>query len=127
MNYNACIKKSIEYIEHNLNNKIELKELADKVFLSKYYFHRIFHTIVGEPVAEYIRRRRLMEAANELLTTDSKIVDIALKYQFSSQESFSKAFKKYYKISPKQFRSNRNNISLINSSAKITDQISMAA
>lgn len=127
MNYNACIKKSIEYIEHNLNNRIELKELADKVFLSKYYFHRIFHTIVGEPVAEYIRRRRLMEAANELLTTDNKIVDIALKYQFSSQESFSKAFKKYYKISPKQFRSNRNNISLINSSAKITDQISMAA
>lgn len=127
MNYNACIKKSIEYIEHNLNNKIELKELADKVFLSKYYFHRIFHTIVGEPVAEYIRSRRLMEAANELLTTDNKIVDIALKYQFSSQESFSKAFKKYYKISPKQFRSNQNNISLINSSAKITDQISMAA
>lgn len=127
MNYNACIKKSIEYIEHNLNNRIELKELADKVFLSKYYFHRIFHTIVGEPVAEYIRRRRLMEAANELLTTDNKIVDIALKYQFSSQESFSKAFKKYYKISPKQFRSNRNSISLINSSAKFTDQISMAA
>lgn len=59
MNYDDCIKKSIEYIEHNLNNKIEFKELADKVFLSKYHFHRIFHAVAGESVAEYIRKRRL--------------------------------------------------------------------
>jgi transcriptional regulator GlxA family with amidase domain len=66
MNYDTCIKKCIDYIEDNLNNKIELKELAEKVFLSKYHFHRVFHNIIGEPVAEYIRKRRLMEASNEL-------------------------------------------------------------
>ena len=79
MNHDACIKESIEYIEDNLDNKIELKELADKAFLSKYHFHRVFHSVVGEPVAEYIRKRRLKEAASELVTTDNKIVDIALK------------------------------------------------
>ncbi|AZV58067.1 helix-turn-helix transcriptional regulator [Clostridium sp. AWRP] len=107
MNYNACIRKSIDYIENNLNNKIELEDIAHKVFLSKYHFHRIFHSVVGEPVAEYIRRRRLKEAANELLNTDNKIVDIALKYQFSSQESFTKAFKKLYGMPPREFRRNR--------------------
>lgn len=98
MNYDSCIKKSIEYIENNLNKKIQLKELADKAFLSKYHFHRVFHSVVGEPVAEYIRKKRLEEAANELLTTENKIIDIALKYQFSNQESFTKAFKKLYGI-----------------------------
>lgn len=109
MNHEACIKKSIEYIENNLNKKIQLKELADKAFLSKYHFHRVFHSVVGEPVAEYIRKKRLEEAANELLTTENKIIDIALKYQFSNQESFTKAFKRLYGIPPKEFRKNKIN------------------
>ena len=127
MNYDACIKKSIEYIELNLMQKIELKDIADNVFLSKYHFHRVFHSVVGEPVAEYIRRRRLMESANELLNTDDKIVDIAFKYQFSSQEVFSKAFKRLYGTSPREFRRNGNNISIMTSKNKITSQLSMAA
>ncbi|WP_315109563.1 helix-turn-helix transcriptional regulator [Clostridium intestinale] len=107
MNHDACIKESIEYIEDNLDNKIELKELADKAFLSKYHFHRVFHSVVGEPVAEYIRKRRLKEAASELITTDNKIVDIALKYQFSSQEAFTKAFKRIYGVPPREFRTSK--------------------
>lgn len=125
MNYDDCIKKSIEYIEHNLNNKIELKDLADKVFLSKYHFHRIFHTVVGESVADYIRKRRLMEAAHELLNTDNKIVDIAFKYQFNSQEVFTKAFKRLYGICPREFR--RNSVILISSKNKFSIKLSMAA
>lgn len=127
MNYEACIKKSIEYIENNLNKKIQLKELADKAFLSKYHFHRVFHSVVGEPVAEYIRKKRLEEAANELLTTENKIIDIALKYQFSNQESFTKAFKKLYGIPPKEFRKNKINLTTIHSRKNSTTYLSMAA
>ncbi|WP_026888586.1 helix-turn-helix transcriptional regulator [Clostridium beijerinckii] len=127
MNYEACIKNSIEYIENNLNKKIQLKELADKAFLSKYHFHRVFHSVVGEPVAEYIRKKRLEEAANELLTTENKIIDIALKYQFSNQESFTKAFKKLYGIPPKEFRKNKINLTTIHSRKNSTTYLSMAA
>lgn len=116
MNYDVYIKKSIEYIEHNLNKKIDLKDLADNVFLSKYHFHRIFHSIVGEPVAKYIRKRRLMEAANDLINTDDKIIDIAFKYQFSSQEVFTKDFKKLYGVPPREFRR-----------TKLTSELSMVA
>ncbi|WP_238861270.1 MULTISPECIES: AraC family transcriptional regulator [unclassified Clostridium] len=126
MNYEACIKKSIEYIENNLNKKIQLKELADKAFLSKYHFHRVFHSVVGEPVAEYIRKKRLEEAANELLTTENKIIDIALKYQFSNQESFTKAFKRLYGIPPKEFRKNKINLTTIHSRKNSTTYLSMA-
>lgn len=127
MNYDSCIKKSIEYIENNLNKKIQLKELADKAFLSKYHFHRVFHSVVGEPVAEYIRKKRLEEAANELLTTENKIIDIALKYQFSNQESFTKAFKKLYGIPPKEFRKNKINLTTIHSRKNSTTYLSMVA
>ncbi|GEP62713.1 helix-turn-helix transcriptional regulator [Clostridium beijerinckii] len=127
MNYDACIKKSIEYIENNLNKKIQLKELADKAFLSKYHFHRVFHSVVGEPVAEYIRKKRLEEAANELLTTENKIIDIALKYQFSNQESFTRAFKKLYGIPPKEFRKNKINLTTIHSRKNSTTYLSMVA
>ncbi|WP_270567227.1 helix-turn-helix transcriptional regulator [Clostridium beijerinckii] len=127
MNYDACIKKSIEYIENNLNKKIQLKELADKAFLSKYHFHRVFHSVVGEPVAEYIRKKRLEEAANELLTTENKIIDIALKYQFSNQESFTRAFKKLYGIPPKEFRKNKINLTTIHLRKNSTTYLSMVA
>lgn len=125
MNHDACIKKSIEYIEDNLDNKIELKELADKAFLSKYHFHRVFHSVVGEPVAEYIRKRRLKEAASELITTDNKIVDIALKYQFSSQEAFTKAFKRIYGVPPREFRTSK--VMIFDRRGSNVTKLSMAA
>lgn len=125
MNHDACIKKSIEYIEDNLDNKIELKELADKAFLSKYHFHRVFHSVVGEPVAEYIRKRRLKEAASELITTDNKIVDIALKYQFSSQEAFTKAFKRIYGVPPREFRTSK--VMVFDRRSSNVTKLSMAA
>lgn len=125
MNHDACIKKSIEYIEDNLDNKIELKELADKAFLSKYHFHRVFHSVVGEPVAEYIRKRRLKEAASELITTDNKIVDIALKYQFSSQEAFTKAFKRFYGVPPREFRTSK--VMVFDRRSSNVTKLSMAA
>jgi len=104
MEHSKVIQQSIDYIEENLKEKISLEDLARRSYLSKYYFHRVFHQLVGETVMEYIRKRRLTEAAEELTESNSKIVDIALKYQFSSQEAFSRAFKRMFKVSPREFR-----------------------
>ncbi len=104
MNYNKKIETSIKYIENNLGEKISLEDLAKQTFLSKYHYHRVFHAIVGETVMEYVRKRRLTEASKELIESNTKIVDIALKYQFSSQEAFSRAFKRMFKVSPGEFR-----------------------
>ncbi len=59
---------------------------------------------------EYVRKRRLSEAAMELAQTDEKITDIAFKYQFSSEESFSRAFKKLYGASPRDYRNTKKEI-----------------
>ena len=110
MDYKEKIQTSIEYIEKNLNEKIALQNLAKQTYFSKYHYHRMFHELVGETVMAYIRKRRLTEAAKELLESNTKIVDIALKYQFGSQETFSRAFKRMFKASPGEFRRAQVNV-----------------
>ncbi|MFM1655727.1 helix-turn-helix domain-containing protein [Brevibacillus sp. B_LB10_24] len=70
-------------------------------------FHRIFEAVLGETAGNYIRSRRLSRAANDLLYTDQRILDIAVHYQFDSQEAFNRAFKRVYKVSPGAYRKNR--------------------
>lgn len=104
MSYNRIIQKSIDYIEVNLHEDLTLDSIAQSAGFSKYHYHRIFQKEVGVTASEYIRYRRIANAANILLYTDGKIVDIAFYYQFETQESFTRAFKKYYKLPPGQYR-----------------------
>lgn len=100
------VRATLEYIERNLENKITLEDLAENTFLSKYHFHRIFNEATGVSVMEYIRRRRLIHAAERLTGTSDGITDIAMEYQFDSLDGFSRAFKRYYGISPGKYRKN---------------------
>lgn len=104
MDYQEKIHTTMEYIEQNLKEELSLEELAEKTYLSKFHFHRVFHELTGETVMAYIRKRRLAEAAKELAESNVKIVEVALRYQFGSQEAFSRAFKKMFQISPGEFR-----------------------
>lgn len=94
------INDSIDYIERNLCSNIELEEAAKIAGVSKYHFQRMFHLLTGVTVNEYIRHRRLTIAAHELLDPKSKVIEVALKYGYSTPESFSKAFKKLNGVSP---------------------------
>lgn len=104
MDYKEKIQDSIEFIEENLSEKISLDKLAGQTFLSKFYYHRVFHELVGETVMTYIRKRRLTEAAKDLTERNMKIVDVAMKYQFGSPETFTRAFKRMFNISPREFK-----------------------
>jgi len=104
MDYLKEIAAAVEYIEEHLDRPLTLPEVAKTVHLSPFYFHRIFSAIVGDPVSRYIRNRRLAKAADELLESDKKIIEIALDNFFESQESFSRAFAKVYRLTPGRFR-----------------------
>jgi AraC-like DNA-binding protein len=104
MDYQTEMKDSLEYIEKNLEDVISLEQLAEKANLSKYYYHRIFHKTIGESVTKYISRRRMQEASKELIKTNRSIIDIALKYQYGSQEAFSRAFQRMYGMTPGRYR-----------------------
>ncbi len=107
MDYLQQLERAIIYIENNLKEDIHVEEVAGNAGYSYYHFHRVFEAALGESIGDYIRTRRLNCAACDLVYTDKRILDIAMYYRFESQEAFSRAFKKIYKISPGTYRKNR--------------------
>lgn len=92
--------KAIDYIEDNLDKEISYDEAAHIACCSPYYFQRVFSYVSGVSLAEYIRRRKMTQAAFELQRTDSRVIDVALKYGYSSPTSFNRAFQNVHGITP---------------------------
>lgn len=110
MNYYESLNEVINSIEEKLTEKIEYKDLAKIIGTSSYTLQRIFVFLTGITLTEYIRKRRLSKATEELLTTDTKIIDLALKYQYNSPIAFTNSFKKLHGISPQKLRKENKTI-----------------
>lgn len=91
---------AIDYIEDNLDKEISYEEAAHIACCSPYYFQRVFSYVSGMSLAEYIRRRKMTQAAFELQRTGSRVIDVALKYGYSSPTSFNRAFQNVHGITP---------------------------
>lgn len=107
--YLLRVNKAQNFISRNLDRCITLKEIADASFFSEYHFHRIFNSILGETVNNYVSRKRLERAANMLAYSPHyNLLDISSQCGFSSQSNFSKAVKDYFGYTPSQFRNTTN-------------------
>lgn len=102
--YAEKVYAATQFIESRLTEPIELEDVSRHVSVSKFYFSRIFQAAMGETVFDYIRKRRLYEIARQLVATPKPIVELALEYQYDSQQSMSKAFSRHYGISPGRYR-----------------------
>lgn len=80
----------MDYIEANLTQDISYDAIARLACCGSYHFQRMFPFITGLSLSEYIRRRRLTAAAFELQATDTKIIDVSMKYGYDSPEAFSR-------------------------------------
>lgn len=100
INWIQSLSKSIQYIEEHLTDEISIDEISNQAYTSSSHFQLLFHLVFGMTIGEYIRNRRLTLAAFELLKPGSKIIDVALRYQYDTQESFSKAFTRFHSIPP---------------------------
>ena len=107
MEYYESLNKVIDEIENNLTEKIDYRNLAKIVGTSSYTLQRIFVFLTGITLTEYIRKRRLSKVAEEIISTDIKIIDLALKYQYDSPISFSNSFKKMHGVSPQALRKDK--------------------
>ena len=94
------IQSAVEYIEENLTEELDIGDIAAKAYVSPFHFQRIFSVLCGMTVGEYIRCRRLTLAAQELSSSDIKVIDAAVKYGYDSPDSFARAFTKFHGISP---------------------------
>ena len=109
MNF-ELLNQMIMYIENNLTEKIDYKKLAKITGTNEFILQRIFLFISGISIYEYIRKRRLSKAYEELKLTDNKIIDIALKYGYDSHISFARAFKNEFNITPSALKKDKSKI-----------------
>jgi len=95
--------RAIDYLEDNMEHEINYDEVAREACSSTFHFQRMFHMITGLTVADYIRKRRLTLAAQELaMNSKLRVIEVALKYGYDSPEAFTKAFKKAHGITPRE-------------------------
>lgn len=100
MEWMKIVGDSIQYIEEYITDELSANNIAGAVNVSPFYFQKGFTMLCGFTVAEYIRNRRLALAGRELVATDEKIIDIALKYGYDSPDSFTKAFTRFHGVTP---------------------------
>lgn len=105
---NEYIRDLLTWIENNLTNPLSLDIISTKSGYSKWYLQRIFKEQTGFSLASYVRARRLYYAAFKLRFTQKSIIDISLEYQFDSQQTFSRCFKKHFAESPSTYRHSSN-------------------
>lgn len=94
------MNKAIDYVENHLTSEIDSEDISKIMACPFSVFQRSFVQITGITLSEYIRRRKLTCAANELQNTENKVIDIALNYGYESSDAFSVAFKRLHGITP---------------------------
>jgi AraC family transcriptional regulator len=94
------MNQAIDYVENNLNQEIDYEEISRIMGCPFSVFQRSFTQITGISLSEYVRNRKLTCAAYDLLNTDCKIIDIAMKYGYESSDAFSVAFKRMHGVMP---------------------------
>jgi len=98
------LERAMLTMESGLKAGVTLTEIAGEACFSPCHFHRVFTAVVGESPGSYMRRRRLTLAAEELLSGDRRVLDIALDWGFQTPESFSRAFVRQFGVTPGAYR-----------------------
>ncbi len=102
--YLESMNRAILFIENNLDKKILLNDIAREAFLSEFHFHRIFKALTGETVKGFLLRLKIERAAIRLKHSKDDIGKIALENGFGNHETFTRAFKKHFQLSPQAYR-----------------------
>lgn len=105
MEWLTCIRSTIAYMEDHLEDDLSVQDIADQVYISPFFLQRGFSIVTGYGLSEYLRNRRLYQAAVALQDTDEKVIDIAYRYGYETPESFTKAFSRFHGATPSQVRS----------------------
>jgi AraC family transcriptional regulator len=98
------ILRAIDFIEYHLREDVRIADVAEAALYSVFHFCRMFNATAHHSPYDYLMRRRLSEAGRELVETDQKIIDVALNFHFNSPKTFSRAFRRMFDRSPRQWR-----------------------
>lgn len=104
MDWITGIQRALDYTEEHLTEALDYESVAKQACSSAFHFQRMFSMLCGFSLGDYIRMRRLTQAAEALLGTGDKVIDIALRYGYDTPESFTRAFTRFHGITPTEAR-----------------------
>jgi len=102
--YLKQMQATIDFVESHIAEELSLSRLAQVANFSDFHFHRVFQSMAGESVMEYVRKRRLARAAYQVAHTEMRLLDIALENGFHNHETFTRAFKRMFGRTPADYR-----------------------
>jgi AraC family transcriptional regulator len=104
LDYVARVNRAVDYVTRHLAGPLRLEDVAKAACFSPCHFHRIFHALMGETLASFVKRVRL-ERAISLLShrPGASLTEIALSCGFASSSDFSRSFRRHYGVSPRRF------------------------
>lgn len=114
MEWVQSLNKAIDFMEEHLLTDLCCEDVAEHIYSSSFHFQRVFSLLTGTTVGEYIRNRRLSLAGQELIMSNTKVIDVALKYGYDTPESFAKAFSRFHGITPNQAKKEGSNLKSFN-------------
>lgn len=121
MDWIKITQKAIDDIENRIGEIIDADMLAEEQFVSSFYFQKMFSILCNCTVSEYIRNRRMTFAGYEISDTENSVLDIALKFGYDSNESFTKAFTRFHSITPSAARKNKANLKVFSKISPISN------
>lgn len=98
------LNESLEEVERSLTGTVDVARLARIAATSEYHYRRMFAALAGMPLSEYVRRRRLTVASAEVLAGRGTLLDVALRYGYTSADAFARAFRQMHGVTPAEAR-----------------------
>lgn len=105
--YRSTLRRVVELVERSRSEPISLEALSASAGLSKFHLHRVFRALTGLPLAEYARRRRLSVSLEALRDPARSVLDVALDSGFAHEQSYIRAFKARWGLTPGDWRANK--------------------
>ena len=103
------LKDILNEIERTLKVDVDTEYLAEKFDLSQTHLRRLFRVAFGQSIGAYIRSRKMAASVDDLLKTNFNILDIAFEYGLDYEQSYIRAFKREYGLTPGDLRKSKNN------------------
>lgn len=114
--YHQKLNRIVEYIHNHLDEKIDIKTLAELSHFSPFHFHRITRALLGEPIGAYITRARIETAAKMIRYTSLPIEEVSYQVGYETPSSLTKVFKQHFNTTPSEYRKNKTfNLKMTNS------------
>lgn len=107
------LRNTIMFIEDNLKSAINMDDISNHVFISKYHLQRLFKHATGMNLFSYVRARKLTSSLHELQHSAMSVLQIALEYGYDYEHTYARAFKSLFGVSPKQFRDDPRELTII--------------